>query len=71
MLRHYESSTGLSPVHRDDWSIIAALVLTLTVGFIIGYWSAMVRYEMPYCPQEDSCHADYSGGEWHIIPTQD
>lgn len=56
---------------RNDQSIIVVIVILVTIGFIIGYWSAMVRYDMPDCPQEDSCRPDYYNGTWHIIPVQD
>lgn len=40
----------------------ALLALGIALGILIGRADPG-----PYCPQEDSCRADYAAGHWHIL----
>lgn len=42
---------------------LAALAL---VAASVGGTLLATYEDKPWCPTEDSCHADYRQGEWHI-----
>lgn len=37
------------------------------IAFLLGFALALAIVNGPDCPTEDSCVADYSNGQWHII----
>lgn len=63
------SKTSMAPV----WVLRGLAATTIAfVIFVAGGAFVAARMAQPYCPTEDSCHADYRGAEdgWVIVEDQ-